>query len=84
MKITANDKEQLLQAIQINLEIKTRLNNINARAQQGLEIDENELWDLRNRTKEVTAVLHNIHEDVYNQPSAFQRHLAQALKEQVR
>ena len=65
MKLTKNEIENLIEASRIADESSHQIYRMVCEAKDGVDIDEHRLWELKNYSRQISAVLFNIHDRVY-------------------
>lgn len=64
-KLLQKETDNLLEAIEILDEVKQAILGLEHSGRMGYEVSMSEVWNLRNRAQEVSAVLYNIHHGIY-------------------
>ena len=70
MKLTMNEADKLIDAFDIAEETIEKIKGLEHSARMGSEIDDHELWELKNFSEQIGAILYNIHHGVYRPSQA--------------
>lgn len=65
MKLTPKEINHLKDAIQIAEKSIHDIKEVIKLANEGVDINKSLLWDMKNHSSQIEAVLFNVHEDVY-------------------